>query len=168
MKKITGLIVALLLVAAVGPFAFAAGEGASGRIIVPMVSVFYRSDQRCLFSTIALSNITNEELNCTVNYYDDNGDDYSSIINIYKGSNSSSESEIVSESNSFNMPAHSTRSVVFIQKKSVHIHGYAIVEWESSNKMIEKALVGGLRRYSIFSSGNNADTFSFINGGRPF
>ncbi len=169
MKKITGLIVALLLVASVGSVAFAYGDTASGRATATSINLWYYDGNNYHATLAYLTNITDTEVSCTVNFYSSDGEAYNSVLKVYKGNKTGSSVILTDESNSFKIPAHSTRCVEFkdLSKKN-NTFGYAVIEWSSADTMVNKALIGSLRKYGRAGAGTLFGTCSEINGGQPF
>ncbi len=169
MKKIAGLIVALLLVSAVGPSAFAAGDIAAGRAITPMVEVRYIDETHHKDVRIFISNISNATVDCCVNFYSYDGDKENSNIKVYTGNDSGWRAILDTKENVFSIPAHSSRFVKIdrTSNKEQWKFGYAVIDWTCENKMVNKPLMAVLQT-AYQQNGNSNEGMFAVNGGQPF
>ncbi len=121
-------------------------------------------------STLYVTNVSGADVSCKVTFYDQDGNDMSSILSVYSGNNSGVGNTTISTGNApFSLPAGNTRSIsTYKTNLNKRIMGHAVIEWSSENGTIRKALIAEGRR--ITSSGSNSAYGSTItvNGGQPF
>lgn len=148
----------------------ALAQGSShGSAIVPMVITYSYDTYNYTTSQLYLSNITSEEVQCTVRFYDHDGNDIGALADVYKGHQTAGIGvKIATDTSSFSIPANGTRYLDFYESTTRNQVGYAIVEWESTNVKISKALVGGHRTYGRAGTGTIFNSSTLINNGQPF
>lgn len=166
MKKFMFLIAALMVMAGAST-AFAESHGS---ILIPAVQYHYKTSKANLKYTLSLSNITDEEIECTVRFFDSDGNDNGALVKIYKGSNDAYSTGAYTSGNTFTIPAHGTRLVgISSGPQQCFVIGHAILEWKSNNDRIGKALIGGIRY--LQRSGTSYSygiSHGYLNNGQPF
>lgn len=163
MKKV---MISLLLVLCGATIAQAGSHGSS---VVPAIRMYYHSAYNYTDNQIYLSNITDQEVTVEVNYYNHAGVDVSSVADIYTGNpNGSSQVLEHQNTNTFKIPANSTRFIRFHDKKPQFNIGYGVVKWSTESDKIAKALIGGVRSYGARSADHFHESMTLINNGQPF
>ncbi|WP_147822608.1 hypothetical protein [Salidesulfovibrio onnuriiensis] len=166
MKKLMLTLVLTLLMC--GSAMAEAVSYSHGSTIVPTILTWYKNDTTYNASSIYLSNVTEGAVECTVRFYDHDGNEIGAQANIYTGSQSGGSCVLESTGNTFSIPANASRFVDFYKKSNRMLFGYAVVEWKSSNLKVAKALVGSVRQYGRSGSGTYTSGFMMINNGQPF
>ncbi|WP_147822210.1 hypothetical protein [Salidesulfovibrio onnuriiensis] len=116
---------------------------------------------------IFVTNITDGEVNCKVTYYDHDGKNISAYSTVLTGNSGSSPITVGPGSSSFKLPAHATRYVYLSDSVNVFVYGSAIIEWNSTDKRLRKALIAKQHLYK--KDGNRLGlSQTSINGDQPF
>lgn len=159
-------LIAALMIMAGASNAYAESHGS---ILIPMIRYQYKNTNSYILYTVSLSNITDEEVECTIRFFDSDGNENGANIGVCKGSSSNCSGGSCTQGNTFTIPAHGTR-VASISKfpQQCRVYGHAILEWKSNNDKIGKALIGGA--YYQLRSGTSAYSIStcYLNNGQPF
>lgn len=169
MKKITGFVVCFVLL--MGSLAYAEGAVQSfshGSTIVPGIHVWKHStNPGKIVNELYLSNITGQEIECTVRLINHEGGESNQFIQVYSGNMAGGSANLIGTSNAFTIPANSSRWVRLSSSKGSSIFGYANVSWKCAEEKITKAMVGLMRRY--LENGSRFSTATCIlNNGQPF
>lgn len=142
---------------------------AQGSALVPNLTFIQTTRNNFIYQYINVTNITGSTVQCRATVYDHNGNDITSLIKVYSGSEGADNfSTISTGTGDFEIPAHSTRMFCLTEFPKMVIVGYAVIEWNSSDSQLRKALIAGgrfLRRTNVNrESGGNY----LINNGQPF
>ncbi len=148
----------------------AANFNAQGSAIVPHVKgLMSYISTNSTYTAMYLSNVTNQNIECKIDVYDQNGNDVSSygyILNPIP--NNSGYQYVASGSSVFSIAAHSSRYFKYSGGGySTRTFGYAVVKWNSNDPLMTKALVGAVE----YRSGSNSSMSGgnvYINNGQPF
>lgn len=164
-KLIVATMMASLLFSAV-----AAHADSHGSTFIPPTLVQYKSNNVRNWSNIFLSNITGEEITCTVRIYDHQGVDVTTnyVANVFTGSYTSGDTPSLGASSTFTIPANGTRELQLYTTNVSAMMGYGIIEWSSTNEKIGKALLGSVHRCTVSGTGTFASAYTDINNGNPF
>lgn len=142
--------------------------GSQGSTVVPNIQSQHMSSGAYTSTYINVSNITGKDVTCTIRLYDTVGNDVGDLTKVYKGSGTSSDSILVSEGKTFTLPAHATYLLSFYKQTPHLLTGYAVIEWESADNTIVKALVAGVKHLQKVNSNAYGISFGNINNGQPF
>ncbi|KAB1443282.1 hypothetical protein [Pseudodesulfovibrio senegalensis] len=165
MKKFMFLIAALMVMAGAST-AFAESHGST---LVPAMRDYCYAELKYIATQVYLSNITSEEVECTVRFYDHDGNDIGDEAKIYTGAYNTSRAKHLSTGSTFSIPANSTRRVAFSDTSAQrHVMGYAIIEWKANNDKIGKALIGAVCYYQRTGTSLYTAGYVQINNGQPF
>ncbi|TIH07878.1 hypothetical protein D0S45_20480 [Marinifilum sp. JC120] len=139
-----------------------------GSAVVPGVeSAYFKPSERWI-STLQITNLTNEEIDCKVTIYNYDGSDVTHKGEVCRGSSSSSAVIISTGTGLFSIPAHGTR---FYRLRATNykeiINGHAVVQWSSTDPKIHKALMGTMRIEGIVDTTTIMSHIT-INNGQPF
>lgn len=166
MKRITTALLTLSLALLFCGFAFAEHcFNAKGSTIVPGLITIQKNGGRTDTTNISLSNITDSAVTCRVTIYDHDGNSIAAEYgNVYSGDSRT----IATGTDTFDIPAHSTRIFQFYKVNSNRdIYGHAIIDWTSANENLRKALVGTARHY-YWKGDSTWATSTAVNNGQPF
>lgn len=166
MKKLTTSLFAIALSMLMFGAAYAESYGTA---TVPGLTDRYQSNGFVVASSIVLSNITDGDVEVTVDFYDQDGVLKTTNGTILKGDNTKANRVVVADNtNTFIIPAHNTRSIQFYNNTGAHYNeGYALVKWKSTDSTVAKALIGNTVQscwYGNYFGWNSA----LINNGQPF
>lgn len=145
-----------------------AHAGSQGSTVVPNIQGRYSSVNSYTTTQINISNITDKDIRCTIHYYANGGNDVGDLTRVYKGSETSSESILVSEGKTFTLPAHNTYKIDFYRPTPHFRTGYVVIEWESADSKIVKPLIAGVRNIWRFHRDAYGVSFGEVNNGQPF
>lgn len=120
-------------------------------------------------TTLWLTNISGNEITCKITMKDHDGNDVSAMTDVYTGNNSATQVQLVSSgAGTFTLPAGATRyAILWDPSMNKHIFGHIIIEWDSENTSLRKALMVDGRRYT-HSGGNLLSDNVQVNGGAAF
>ena len=124
----------------------------------------------CGIPSYWVTNISGSEITCRFKVYDHDGNDISSLIDVFTGNNTASSAVMLtSGAQPFTLPAGATRFVrIWDENMDKLIHGHAVIEWSSEDPNIKKALMA-IGRWYHYSKSNYALAGSIpVNGGQPF
>ncbi len=115
-----------------------------------------------------VTNISGSAVTCRIKAYDHDGNDISSIIDVFTGNNTSAAAVSVSTgAASFSLPAGATRFVrVWDSGMNKITYGHAVIEWSSEDSKVKKPLMAfghWYREGTGIASGSIT-----VNGGQPF
>ncbi|WP_147822614.1 hypothetical protein [Salidesulfovibrio onnuriiensis] len=168
MKKLMLTLVMVLLLSSIA----AAQETFTpqGSLVVPGVSANYVSNTNRTITKFLLTNVSGNAVQVKVTVYDRNGNDVSKYCNVYEGSsNKNSWSLVAQGTGTFDLAAHGTRVVNFgYNITNANVIGHAVIEWASSDKLQRKALMGSLRFFSAYNTGDHSYGQQFLNSGQAF
>ena len=121
-------------------------------------------------SKLYLSNITDEEIECSIRFYNDEGIDISARADVYKGSSTTGALVLEhSQTDTFTIPPRGSRVAQYYDATATRYEfGYAIVQWSSTNPAIGKAMLGNHRTLGRGGNGTISYTTDLINNGQPF
>ncbi len=121
-------------------------------------------------TTMMVSNISGVDVDCKVTIYDSNGNDISSIIDVYKDNTSSTSAILVSSGSvPFTIPAGATRKVnTWKPNMNKQLFGHILIEWSTEDGNVRKALIAEGRLVSTNGSGPAYSSTLNINSGQPF
>ncbi len=142
-----------------------------GTLIVPNMVYIWQSSYGYTYQWIVLTNITNESVECRVRFYDHNGQDRTSLGNVLTGTPSGNGlwETVAMNSGDFEIPAHNTRMFALAKSGTRNaIIGHALIEWQSNDPLLRKALVGGLQTQQQNGLESIGRSSSFLNNGQPF
>ena len=140
---------------------------AKGSALVPNLQYCNNGRGANYYSSINITNITGNDVQCRVTMYDHDGLDITSLGQVYTGGGSAWT--LLSEgTGDFEIPAHSTRFYLLAKAGIIkNITGYAVIEWKSDDPLLRKALIGGTRLWASSTAGQRGGNF-LINNGQPF
>ncbi|ACS78228.1 hypothetical protein [Maridesulfovibrio salexigens] len=149
--------------------ASATSFNAQGSAVVAGVDHRYVSNVNFYSTSLRLSNITGETVQCKVTVFNHDGEDISSYGTIRTGG-SPNYQELASGTDTFDIPPYSTRSYELKSSRlNQSVYGYAVVEWTSNNPKLRKALIGVVTRLMVRPADvSTSQTERDINNGRPF
>lgn len=150
--------------------AIPAQAASHGSTLVPAIDIYYRTSSDYIATNIILTNITGEEVTCTIKLFDYEGVNITSdsIAGIYTGSHDLPEVSSLGTNSTFTIPAKGSRWVGVLKKSPCRVAAHAIIEWSSENDAISQALAGGLRIVNNTSNGKHVVGSMLINNGQPF
>ncbi len=140
-----------------------------GSTLVPNL-VFQQHDGSNFFNQyMTITNITDKPVKCRVSVYNHDGLDITSLGKYYTGSSPSSYGTVISSgSGDIDIPAHSTRLFALDGANTTFvIYGYAVIEWNSSDPQMRKALIAGRWSLRVSNGQHSCGQFS-INNDQPF
>ncbi len=128
---------------------------AQGSALIPKISHYLSQSFTSRDTEFYFTNITGSAVQCKLTVFDHNGNDVSSLCSVYTGG--SSQTEVSRGTGSFELPAYSTRYIVFgaINNTITSIYGYGIIKWTSNDPNLSKALIGTCGEIAI----NNGQPF---------
>ena len=119
-------------------------------------------------SQIYVSNITEDTVQCTIKFIDNDGNDIGARARIFNGNQASgSVISVGTGTNTISIPPNGTRLFMFDADNYQNLFGYAVIEWASTNPKTVKALAGAHYLYSR-NHGGVSHTGTPINMGQPF
>ncbi len=120
--------------------------------------------------TMLLSNISGVDVECRVTVFDQDGNNVSSINDVYSGNSSGTNAVLVSTgAAAFTIPAGATRNInMWDSNMNKQIIGHALIEWSSADGNVRKALIGGGRVITTNGGYSSYSTTFSVNGGMPF
>lgn len=164
MKKALFSFALVLLLSAT---AFAADFDAKGSAIVPNINGSSYSSTSYVNTSLTITNITGTDVKCRVTIIDHDGRDVSAWGKVLTGGDTAGLKVLATHTNTFDIPANSTRVYWIKESKSVRFIGYGVIEWTSTEPMHRKALIAGM--YSMSRSGDEKYAYGFpVNDGQPF
>ncbi|WP_320174952.1 hypothetical protein [Maridesulfovibrio sp.] len=168
MKKAMKIVLAMAMVLLMSGGAMAEEAfNAQGSAIVPHVKS-YRSSKGGLYTSFYISNITNQNVRCKVDVYDQSGNNVSSYGDVW--TIVSGQYQLAAGGDDvFDIPAYSTRYFNFTKSGILmRTMGYAVIKWNSNDPQMTKALVSTAQytggTYNDYLYGGVA----YINNGQPF
>ncbi|WP_147821496.1 hypothetical protein [Salidesulfovibrio onnuriiensis] len=165
MKK---LITPLLTVVLVTILCSTAYADSCGMTIVPGLGYAYSPNNQCMSTRITLSNITSEEVEVTIEFYDQDGNMLTDKGRLYKGSSTKGSVDWLGYTSTFTIPANATRTLNYWDtSKNHYIEGYAIIKWNSLGSSA-KALVGNAHVARFLGNQYAGFHTAPINEGKPF
>ncbi|WP_291329918.1 hypothetical protein [Desulfovibrio sp. UCD-KL4C] len=142
---------------------------AQGSALVAGIDHRYVSVLDFYATSLRLSNITGEPVQCKVTVFNHNGEDITSYGHVLTGGSSDLQ-VILGGTGTFDIPPYSSR--IYELKSSTlkqSVTGYAIVEWTSDNSKLRKALIGVITRLRVRpADASTSQTERDINNGQPF
>lgn len=163
-KMMFATVVALTLFGALP-----AQAASHGSTVVPGIDIYYRTSTDYIATNIYLTNITGEEITCTIKLFDYAGVNITKnfIKGIYDGSHTSASPSSLGTDSTFTIPAKGSRWLRILRASPCRIAAHAIIEWSSEHDAMSQALAGTLR-FSNISNGKYGVGNMFINNGQPF
>ncbi len=140
-----------------------------GSVLVPNLIFQQYNANNFFYQYITITNITDKSVKCRISVYNNDGNDVTSLGRYCTGSSSAGVGiQVSSGSGEIDLPAHSTRLFALDGANTPQVfHGYAVIEWSSSDSQMRKALLAGgwcLRN----SGGEQSGGQITINNGQPF
>jgi len=167
-RKSLAVLMATLFLCISGNTLTAEAFDAKGNAIVPGLFIEYISNTDRYWAIICISNTTSETVTCKVTVYDGDGYDITNIGTLRHVATGSTQSVAVPSTNGeFDLPPLSTRMFSLYQASTCFYNGHAVIEWNSSQSTLRKALVA-TRIIAGYWNGVYSQSEDDINGGQIF
>ena len=117
---------------------------------------------------LTLTNVTDETVNCKITVYDQDGNDATYASKVFTGSSSQNWVLLSTGTGEFELPPYSSRMYTFSITSTNSLVGHAVIEWNSNNPKLRKALIGEVWKHKVINTGiANGGNYA-INNGQPF
>ena len=138
--------------------------------MLPCLHTFSESNTKYEVTHVTISNISNTSVQCRVTMYDHDGNDVSTLCTVSTGGGISGARRLTLSTgvNTFEIPAHSTRTYSFWDENMPGTIGYGVIEWSSTDTQQRKSLIAGVFSYGKRYTEGFYATKYLVNHGEPF
>lgn len=148
----------------------------SGSAILPAVEAYYISSQQYSRYMMFISNITDEDIDVTLTFYNDDGSIYqdgddsktAGEFQTSKGTVTNWDDNPTGASVTFTLAGRDTTILEFRGDDPNRFRGHGIIEWSQDSDELQGLVVGANYEFWQNSFQTWVDDYEYINNGLPF